>query len=46
MAGINVKRASDFVAKKITVSDILIFHLILATIDFNWLLTLNSTGSS
>ena len=42
---INVKRASDIVAKKNTVSDILIFHLILATSDFNWLLTLNSTGS-
>ena len=45
VAGINVKRASTIVAKKIQVSDFLISHLILVTSDFNWLLTLNSTGS-
>ena len=45
VAGINVKRASNIVAKKIQVSDFLISHLILVTSDFNWLLTLNSTGS-
>jgi len=43
--GINVKRATIGVAKKIQVSDFLISHLILVTSDFNWLLTLNSTGS-
>ena len=44
MAGINVKGASTFVAIKITVSDFSISHLILATSDFHWPLTLNSMG--
>ena len=44
VTGINVKRATIGVAKKIQVSDCLISHLILVTSDFNWLLTLNSTS--
>ena len=44
VTGINVKRAPSIVAEKIQVSDFLISHLILATSDFNWPLTLNSMG--
>ena len=44
VAGINVKRAPNSVAKKIQVSDFLISHLILVTSGLNWLLTLNSTS--
>ncbi len=45
VAGISVNRAFTIVATKIIVSDFVISHLIMVTNDFNWLLTLNSTGS-